>query len=258
MSNNLKFENTKVFGMENALLGMRLPMNSDGDSEDVTFKCDNCECYQSGYCIYPDYGNEYGGEGCCGISSPIQSEMIELGEKDKSLALRLAKAGQDHGKFLRMVHVQVQITAPMYWVAEHDTYKVATTRNSSSFMHTGMKDRFDVSQFVTNCDFTNKMADEELDSDDYLSFVWCYMEKTLNNLRNAYDEAKDPDKKEKLFLQIRSLLPQGWKITYMWDADYATLRNIYFQRRNHRLPEWHEFCEWIESLPYSELITAED
>lgn len=204
----IKFENTYVFGFEGAIKGMRLPMKSKSDSDEVR-------------------------------------GQFKIGEKDLKLAKRLAQAGPDHGKFLRMIHVQTTITAPAYWVAEHDTYKVATTRNSESFMHKGVSSGFVLEQFDTG--IHSDLGEFGLEVSD----AWVHVLNTLNELRRKYNKTKD----ERYFQMIRKLLPSGWLITYEWDANYATLRNIYHQRKNHRLPEWQEFCTWIEGLPYSELIT---
>lgn len=184
-----------------------------------------------------------------GMRYPMNSEN-DFGEKDHALAQKLADAGADHGKFLRMIHTQCTIEAPAYWVAEHDTYKVGTTRNSSSFMHTGVKNGFCIQQFDTGL---GNLPLDYLPEDRKLIEAWNAVVDNLNALAARYNQTKE----EAYFQAIRKLLPSGWIIRYKWDANYAVLRNIYHQRKYHRLPEWREFCSWIEMLPYSEWITGE-
>lgn len=184
-----------------------------------------------------------------GMRYPMNSEN-DFGEKDHALAQKLADAGADHGKFLRMIHVQCTIEAPAYWIAEHDTYKVGTTRNSSSFMHTGVKNGFCIQQFDTGL---GNLPLDYLPEDRKLIEAWNAVVDNLNALAARYNQTKE----EAYFQAIRKLLPSGWIIRYKWDANYAVLRNIYHQRKYHRLPEWREFCSWIEMLPYSEWITGE-
>lgn len=144
---------------------------------------------------------------------------------------KLIKAGSDHAKFLRMINVTCNITAPLYWVAEHDTYKVATVRNSCSFMHKGVSKPFEIN------DFTVEHGCES----EILKII-----DTLNYLRDLYLESKD----FKYFRMIRQLLPQGYNVRYTWQANYQVLKNIYFARRNHRLSEWKTFTDWCLTLPY--------
>jgi hypothetical protein len=202
----IKLENTEVYGWKAAIRGMRNPMNS-WDKSDTLFD-----------------GN-----------------MFCMGDNDLKLMKRLAKAGSDHRKFLRMITVTVDITAPIYWVAEHDTYKIGTTRNSCSFMHRGTAKKFELSDFS----FENSETEREL-------------RRTitkLNKLRTKYIETRD----ESVFRAIRQLLPSAYNVRYTWHANYEVLANIYFARRNHRLPEWRGFCNWILTLPYFEdIINAID
>ena len=158
-------------------------------------------------------------------------ETNTLGKADLDLAKRLSKAGNDHAKYLRMINVTCDITAPLYWIAEHDTYKVSTVRNSCSFMHKGISKPFEIN------DFTIEHGCES----EILKII-----DTLNYLRNLYIESKD----FKFFRMIRQLLPHGYNVRYTWYANYQVLKNIYFARRGHRLSEWQTFCEWIETLPY--------
>lgn len=170
-----------------------------------------------------------------------EKERIYIGENDIRLMRNLAKAGTDERKFMRMLPVIVDITAPIYWVAEHDTYKIGTTRNSCSFMHRGTAKKFELSDFS----FENSETARELRR----TII------KLNKLRTKYIETRD----ESVFRAIRQLLPSGYNVRYTWHANYEVLANIYFARRNHRLPEWHTFCDWILTLPYFEdIINAID
>ena len=208
----IKIENTETFGWQAAIRGLRNPKNSW------------------------DKSDSYFVRGCdmgCGFL---------LGENDKKLAQTLADAGNDHGKFLRMITVTCDITAPTYWIAEHDTYKVGTVRNSCSFMHKGVARPFSLSDFSFDKDDTEIMT---------------IIVNKLNALRDEYLEAGNNAMKDAIFFRIRQLLPSGYNQRYTWQANYAVLRNIYHARKNHRLTEWHDFCKWIERLPYSELITGE-
>lgn len=213
----IKIENTDVYGWEAAIRGMRNPMNSWDKSD-------------SGWGIVDqiDTGVE-----------PIDVPGYIVGENDLKLMKSLSKAGNDHGKFLRMINVTCDITAPLYWVTEHDTYKVGTVRNSCSFMHKGVSKPFELS------DFTIEHGCES----EILKII-----DTLNFLRNVYLETKD----FKYFRMIRQILPQGYNVRYTWQANYQVLKTIYFARRNHKLDEWREFCEWCELLPYFKEVCLDD
>ena len=200
----ITIEKTEVFGWKAAIRGMRNPKNS-WDKSDSHF-------YIKGDMIVP-----------------------HLGKNDLDLCLRLIKGGSEHRKFMRMIHVQTDITGPAYWIPEFDTYKIGTTRNSCSFMHKGT-----VSEYTIN-DFTWD-EDEELDNNMHRENLLV----TLNSLREKYNNTKDM----RYFRRIRQMLPMGYNIKFTWDASYETLLNIWRQRHTHRLVEWHKFCEWIESLPY--------
>lgn len=154
-----------------------------------------------------------------------------IGENDLLLARRLIKAGTDHRKFLRMLPIMVDITAPVYWIAELDTYKISTVRNSCSFMHKGLAKEFELSDFDTKTDDCKETFEEIV--------------AVLNILRDKYLKTKD----DKIFQQIRCLLPSGYLQKFTWSANYEVLMNIYHARKNHRLEEWRTFCEWIEELP---------
>lgn len=233
----MKFENTEVFNFEGALRGMRNPKNSWD-------KSDSKYCLPNDCAICPRYNKEPHLVNGCELYSTCAADDVswipyQIGENDMKLAKMLASAGPEHGKYLRMIFVSVDITAPMFWDAELDTYKIGTVRDSCSFMHKGVSKPFEISDFDT-CG-----GDTEA--------VWDVVIKNLNELRDKYLVTKD----EKYFQMIRAILPAGYNYRFTWTANYAVLRTIYFQRRNHRLPHWHDFCDWIKSLPYSELITCE-
>ena len=170
----------------------------------------------------------------------LQMETIDVGENDLKLMRNLAKAGTDERKFMRMLPVIVDVTAPMYWVAEHDTYKVGTTRNSCSFMHKGMSRPF-------------KLFDFSYENEDSARTILA-----LINMLNALREEYQKTKSDVIFREIRHLMPQGYNVKYTWCANYEVLANIYFARRNHRLPEWRVFCDWILTLPYFKEIMGID
>jgi len=216
----IKIENTDVYGFEAAIRGMRNPMNS-WDKSDTCFKL---------------------------IGSQNRETMNkwqivpEIGENDMKLMKQLVKAGSDHSKFMRMIAVTCDITAPMYWWKEMDTYKVGTVRNSCSTMHKIHAKEFELSDF----------SYEHL-SDSSLAIFEKLVDE-LNFWRNEYDHGVN--KGDKYFWwQIIQLLPSSYNQRATWQANYAVLRNIYHARKNHKLDEWHEFCAWAESLPQSELIT---
>lgn len=162
-----------------------------------------------------------------------------VGEKDFCLMKKLAAAGPDHGKFLRMITVAADITAPLYWYKEYDTYKVGTVANSCSTMH--------------------KIAEKEFTLDDfsheYLNEKSLYMLNDtiqyLNAVREAFIETKD----KHYWWQMIQLLPSSYNQRRTVQLNYAVLKNIYHARKGHKLDEWNQFCQWIEGLPYSELIT---
>lgn len=178
--------------------------------------------------------------------SDSRFETDTMGENDLKLAKQLVKAGSDHSKFMRMITVTCDITAPMYWWKEMDTYKVGTVRNSCSTMHKIHAKEFELSDF----------SYEHL-SDSSLALFEMLVDE-LNYWRNEYDHGVTKGNKY-FWWQIIQLLPSSYNQRATWQANYAVLRNIYHARNNHKLDEWHEFCAWIKSnLPYSELITEDE
>ena len=168
-------------------------------------------------------------------------DEYKMGANDLGLMKRLAMAGTDHRKFMRMMPVYVRITAPFYWWKEFDTYKVGTVANSCSTMHKIADKEFTVDDFST----------EHLISDSNA------MMKTTCDLLNQYREKYLKTKDKKYWWQMIQLLPSSYNQTRNVMLNYEVLANIYKSRKDHKLDEWREFCKWIESLPYSELIIGE-
>lgn len=167
--------------------------------------------------------------------SDARYNSFKLGENDKRLAMKLAKAGTDHRKFMRMMIICVDITAPLYWWKEYDTYKVGTVANSCSTMHTIHKKEITIDDF-------------SIDNDEVHLYVDLIYD--LNALREMYNETKDL----KYFRQLVGLLPSSFNQKRTVMLNYEVVANIYKSRRGHKLKEWNDFCEWIETLPFSELI----
>lgn len=198
----LKIDKTNVMNFENAIRGARNPMNSWSKSD--------------------SYYSEDG--------------MYHLGENDLNLAKKLCKAGSDHRKFLRQIFVSADITAPLYWWKEFDTYKVATVSNSTSTMHKLH------SRPLETEDFSNDQLTGE--SKVYLEHLIHYLEE----LRIKYNQNQN----KKYWYDMIQLLPSSYNQLRTCTLNYETLINIYYSRKNHKLNEWHVFCDWIRSLPNSE------
>ena len=220
----IKIENPEVTGWEVAIRGMRNPMNS-WDKSDSWYGC-----------RMGDYGHTdaYDCENRCRLDCEFC-----LGTNDYDLMKKLVQAGSDHSKFMRMINVTLDITAPMYWWKEMDTYKVGTVRNSCSTMHKVTAKEFEVDDFS---------HDHLPENNTVLDYIVC----ALNVYRKNYLETRD----KAWWWQIIQILPSSYNQRATLQLNYAVLRNIYHSRKNHKLDEWHDFCHWIESLPYSELITA--
>ena len=244
----LKTENTEVVGWEAAIRGMRNPMNSWNKSDSQT--CTNCN-------------------GCLpGQECERYKNGTFIGPNDLDLMTRLRNAGTDHRKFMRMITVYVDITGPLYWWKEFDTYKVGTVANSCSTMHKIHEKEFTIEDF--SCEhlfkeddvggmYYSATAEEEFTSMDVLKVVI----EALNTYRKTYIAVKadtvshyDHTSKE-YWLQMIQLLPSSYNQKRTVMLNYEVLANIYKSRKNHKLDEWHTFCDWIEELPYSELITGE-
>lgn len=225
----LKIENTEVIGWEAAIRGMRNPKNSWEKSDS--------------HWDYVDQGSEYLTVDHFGDAN------FNIGPNDQKLMTNLRNAGTDHRKFMRMIVVYVDITAPLYWWKEFDTYKIGTVANSCSTMHKIHAKEFDVN------DFSHEHV-EELTGDDY-NMAYDFLLRTvdiLNYYRKKFLETGD----KVYWWQLIQLLPSSYNQKRTVMLNYEVLANIYKSRRNHKLDEWHTFCDWIKMLPYSELITGKE
>ena len=227
--------------MEFIIEGMRNPMNS-WDKSDSEIGCSGDLC-KTCWCK-PDW---------CG-NTPIEI----LGQNDYALMKRLANAGTDHRKFMRMMPVYVRITAPLYWWKEFDTYKVGTVANSCSTMHKIAEKEFTLEDFSTE-HLGVTIPAEKNDGEECYQNLWPERIKgvieALNIARGFYIRETDPELKKDYWWQIIQLLPSSYNQTRNVMMNYEVLANIYWSRKNHKLDEWREFCKWIESLPFHELIT---
>ena len=206
----IKLERTSVMNLENAIRGARNPMNSWARMDSY----------------YDEDGN------------------FILGENDLGLAQKLRKAGSDHRKYVRQIFVSVDITAPLYWWKEFDTYKVATVANSTSTMHKIHAKPFDIDDFS-----------HDHMTPDTLAFMQTVVDE-LEKIRQKY--MTDGKNKEDWYDMIQ-LLPSSYNQMRTVTMNYETLINIFFARRYHKLQEWHTFCDWIKTLPYAEeIIIAEE
>lgn len=232
----LKIENTEVMGWEAAIRGMRNPMNSwrKSDSGWTTDGVGNNDIL-----VDTDY------EGYC---------ELKVGPDDQKLMRNLRNAGTDHRKFMRMITVYLDITAPLYWWKEFDTYKVGTVANSCSTMHKIADKEFTLEDFSHEHLF-DRYGDPSMNLNYGYRYPKAVMQdliNILNHYRTWYNETKD----KKYWWQMIQLLPSSYNQRRTVMLNYEVLANIYKSRRNHKLDEWHTFCDWIEGLPYSELITG--
>ena len=230
----IKVENTDIYGWEATIRGMRNPMNS-WDKSDSEFSIENC------------------------VRDGRFKQSVEIGENDLKLMKSLSKAGDDHGKFLRFINVTVDITAPLYWWKEADTYRVGKEQNSCSTMHKIHAKEFEMDDF-SHDHLTPGSIDNVLKP----------LITILNSAREAYlnyDEfnAKDPEGwdegitcKKDIWWQMIQLLPTSYNQKRTVQLNYQVLKSMYFARKNHKLDEWHEFCAWCESLPYFKEICLDE
>ena len=223
----LKIEETEVVGWKAAIRGMRNPMNSWEQSDsghchrDLGRDCVTCVHHDTGY-------------------SACTAGHFDVGPRDYDLMMRLRNAGTDHRKFMRMIEVYVDITAPLYWWKEYDTYKVGTVANSCSTMHKIQAKEFVLSDFST----------EHLSATNLI--VFSMVIDAMNNARLDFLQRKD----KKDWWQMIQMLPTCYNQKRTVQLNYAVLKNMYHSRQNHKLDEWREFCKWVETLPYSQLITG--
>ena len=248
----LKIENTEVLGWEHAIRGMRNPMNSWAKSDSEVSVCE-CECWPH----------------------DIKKSFACLGSNDLDLMTRLCNAGTDHRKFMRMLVVYVDLIGPLYWWKEFDTYKVGTVANSCSTMHKIAEKEFTREDFSyehlfdsvngedTDCWIRSGDISGVLEPINVLDVTIMmlnkarilylyYQKKALNGDQFAKDHVKE------YWWQMIQLLPTSYNQKRTVMLNYEVLANIYKSRRNHKLDEWHTFCDWIEGLSYSELITGID
>ena len=221
----IKIENVEVMGWEAAIRGMRNPMNS-------------WDKIDSGFCYMSDINAIIDGEFV--RQDPVEHTFC-IGKNDLNLMTRLAKAGSDHRKFMRMITVYLDITAPFYLWKEISTYKVGTVANSCSTMHKIHTKEFTLSDF--SCEHLYAPLQDLKPTIDL-----------LNMYRERYLETKDKND----WWQLIQLLPSSYNQRRTVMLNYEVLANMYKSRRNHKLDEWQTFCDWIESLPYSQLITRKE
>lgn len=250
----IKFENTEVYGWEAAIRGMRNPMNSWAKSD-------------SSYCkILDELTKENQNWRCTGCKNEFvgRPNCYIIGENDYDLMMRLRNAGTDHRKFMRMIAVTVDITAPMYWWKEFDTYKVGTVRNSTSTMHKIHAKEFTLEDFSCEHLIGSKkewVDKEEMYRDEDFEEYWTSYDilnqtiRVLNFYREKYIETKD----KRYWWQLIQLLPSSYNQKSTVLLNYEVLANMYHSRKNHRLDEWSVgFVNWVKDLPYSELITGKE
>lgn len=226
----IKLENTEVLGWEHAIRGMRNPKNSWDRSDSSWIDFENWNC---GHGVPDGMGNAF-----------------VIGKNDHKLMVNLASGGPVHAKYRRMITVYVDITAPLYWWKEYDTYKVGTVANSCSTMHKIHAKEFTLEDFSCEHLF-DEYERHTTDDCDYLLTLRIVIDQ-LNDARNRFLETKDKD----YWWQMIQLLPSSYNQKRTVMLNYEVLAGIYPMRKDHKLDEWREFCTWVESLPYSELITG--
>ena len=276
----MKFEHTEVMNFEGAFRGMRNPMNSWAKSDSsfgIACEHENDETPVEIAYAWVDYElSECEEEASEETRELLYEEKLEwlylngyrfitqdhhyaanyIGPNDMKLARKLIAGGGEHRKFLRQIFVSVDITAPLYWWKEFDTYKVGTTANSTSTMHKLASTPITLDCFEID-DFEDIVFYSEYGSHDNLIFECTTkgmaegMIKALEDLRQKYNETKD----KRYWKELIRWLPESWLQTRTVTMNYENLRNMYHQREHHKLTEWHSFCHWVEGLPYAkELI----
>lgn len=233
----VKFSNIEVSGFEAAIYGMRLPLQSHNRAD-------------SEYWLPNKWQDELEEV----VGDNVVWDPYHLGENDKTLAKKLIAGGEPHRKFLRMIHCQVNITAPLYWWKEFDTYRVGVSANSTSTMHKLASTPITLECFENDDYEEIEWDDPEGFMENYnTSFVWDTLIDALESLRQTYNKTKDI----RYWKELIRLLPESWLQTRTIDLNYEVLRNIYKQRFGHKLSEWSQFREWIERLPYAELLITD-
>ena len=230
----IKIENVETMGWEHAIRGMRNPKNSWDRSDSKV-----CAGHEFGLC-----------DNCSEMPDCINDGGFLVGENNLKLMMALRNAGTDHRKFMRMITVYLDITAPLYWWKEFDTYKVGTVANSCSTMH-----KIHAKEFTMD-DFSNEhLVLWDVDNNVHIP-MGCLQDtiNVLNACREKYLETKD----KMYWWQMIQLLPSSYNQKRTVMLNYEVLANMYKSRKNHKLDEWIDFCKWIETLPYSELITGKE
>lgn len=234
----LKVEKTKVVGWEAAIRGMRNPLNSWHKSDSAYERKNTCVLYGDACKTCPHKDID------------CKKDVFELGSNDKDLMKRLRNAGTDHRKFMRMITVYVDITAPLYWWKEFSTYKIGTVANSCSTMH-----KIHANEFTLD-DFSHEHLISTALLEDVINELNIYRD-IYNNYEKQTDGYKAEFSKKDIWWQMIQLLPSSYNQKRTVMLNYEVLANMYESRKNHRLDEWHTLCDWMKTLSYSELITGE-
>lgn len=236
----IRIENAEVFGLEAAVRGMRNPKNSWELSD--SFLCGNGEGYE--YCDIDKKGCQR-----VGHEEDFDKPVYCVGKNDLKLMQNLVAAGTDHSKFMRMINVTCDITAPQFWWFEFDTYKVGTVRNSCSKMH-----KIHVHPFEYD-DFSHEGIDEVSNEYDALKPFFMEYIDMLEWLRNKFNETQE----KRFWRALIEMLPEGYNMKATVQLNYQVFKHMHRVRKNHKLDEWVYFCKWISELPYAkELITGEE
>lgn len=232
----LKIENIDIIGFETAIRGMRNPMNSWEKSDTFFFCTSQGDIRKIG-------------------EGPNLELISEIGPNDADLMMKLRNAGTDHRKFMRMITVYMDITAPLYWWKEYDTYKVGTVANSCSTMHKIASKEFTFDDFSHEKLIASVCMEiqEQHIRISPIQALWTTIE-CLNSYRDLYLKTKD----KKYWWQMIQLLPSSYNQRRTVMLNYEVLANMYKSRKNHKLDEWRTFCEYIKAFPYSELITGKE
>lgn len=242
----IKIENTEVLGWEHVIRGMRNPMNSWNKSDSYLGSCNSSDDY-----IHVDYNiDEY------------TYQRFNIGPNDQELMLKLVSGGPVHAKYRRMIIVYLDITAPLYWWKEFDTYKIGTVANSCSTMHKIHDKEFDIDDFSAEHSYINPSISAKItkESGEILTFTMTSMDmlnlniSVLNSMRNLYLESNNKTD----WWQMIQLLPSSYNQKRTIMLNYEVLVGIYKHRKNYKLDEWVDFCKWIEGLPFSEIIVKGD
>lgn len=238
----IRIHESDVYGFEHAIRGMRNPKNSWKESDSQFLSC--AKMKDCSKCFYVDPEND-GSDGLTTICHAPDGtkNVVMVGSKDWNLMMKLRNAGTDHRKFMRMIVVYADITAPLYWWKEYDTYKVGTVANSCSTMHKIADKEFTLSDF----------SHEHLGKEDTIKLM-----EVIHYLNISRDCFRSDSSRKDYWWQMIQLLPSSYNQKRTVMLNYEVLANIYESRRGHKLDEWNDFILWAKTLPYSELITGEE